>query len=803
MKNNFITKIIGATLAFAMMIGVGVSNTKQTQEVHADDAEYTITFANNASSATAISANTNASTAIAAASTSYVTSKPFSNISGKVYYGDTKTCIRLGKSGESSSITIALSNSYNYSSGEKEYSKISVLCDKMAGNKNANAKLSVNGLTAQATPANGSAAAVEFNLTTTNIDSFTLSGDAAIYVYSVTLTEKSEGPASTVDTVSASIKSGNYYAGNKLSYSDFNVIVSWTGDKADTNPTSGFTWTVNGVADGELEEGDNTVVLTYQEVSSQPFVVTATVEPGTVQNNPLSVADAVAKGNTLSAGNETTKTYFIQGVVSEVITNTLDEENGFATFWMQNGNTAHGFEAYQITAADGCTNYSDLRVGAEVLLTCKIYRYNASTIETGTGKSLLSISSTTPTLAGIVLNKTSLKLEAGKFETLTASPDPVGAELGDVTWESSNENVATVNGSGKVTGVYAGSATITASAGGFTATCNVVVELCATLDLTTTTALSSASEDLLTWSVADKLSLRIDKNTSSTNANNYYPGKSNYTSTRVYNGQIITLTPDSNLVGVRVEFVAKSNTYAKALKNSSFTNAAATLPDGNEAVVVTATFTDGMKPIVINVTGTCGFDCIKLFYTEKTARQQVETNLSTQTQLSYRYTGNAQDGFAYSDISIRFGANITKALWNELDTNEHVISGFGVIIADGDLVTNATDMADAMGDVVLSTVTPTFTQDVYAIDYFVPVANMDSVIGDDGDNYFWNLRWAIDEANMDKMYSAVAYIKVGDEYVLMNMARESVATLAQDYLDNRGCTASTAEGSLKAIVDNA
>jgi hypothetical protein len=80
---------------------------------------------------------------------------------------------------------------------------------------------------------------------------------------------------------------------------------------------------------------------------------------------------------------------------------------------------------------------------------------------------------------------------------------------------------------------------------------------------------------------------------------------------------------------------------------------------------------------------------------------------------------------------------------------------------------------------------------------------MASTIGEDANNYFWNLRWAIDEANMDKMYSAVAYIKVGDEYVLMNMARESVETLALDYLTNRGCNGTTAEGSLQAIVDNA
>ena len=41
MKNNFITKIIGATLAFAMMIGgaVGINVAKQAKEVDADNLE--------------------------------------------------------------------------------------------------------------------------------------------------------------------------------------------------------------------------------------------------------------------------------------------------------------------------------------------------------------------------------------------------------------------------------------------------------------------------------------------------------------------------------------------------------------------------------------------------------------------------------------------------------------------------------------------------------------------------------------------------------------------------------------------
>lgn len=69
------------------------------------------------------------------------------------------------------------------------------------------------------------------------------------------------------------------------------------------------------------------------------------------------------------------------------------------------------------------------------------------------------------------LNKTTLTLDVGASETLTATPSKEGET---VTWSSSNPGVATVS-SGKVTAVAEGSATITAKAGDATATCAVTV----------------------------------------------------------------------------------------------------------------------------------------------------------------------------------------------------------------------------------------------------------------------------------------------------------------------------------------
>ena len=63
----------------------------------------------------------------------------------------------------------------------------------------------------------------------------------------------------------------------------------------------------------------------------------------------------------------------------------------------------------------------------------------------------------------------------GNTETLKATINPTDADDKNITWTSSNTNVATVNSSGKVTAIAKGTTTITVktSDGGYTANCLV------------------------------------------------------------------------------------------------------------------------------------------------------------------------------------------------------------------------------------------------------------------------------------------------------------------------------------------
>ena len=80
-------------------------------------------------------------------------------------------------------------------------------------------------------------------------------------------------------------------------------------------------------------------------------------------------------------------------------------------------------------------------------------------------------------VTGITLDITDVSIKAGETVVLSATIIPDNATNKSVKWSSSNDDVATVDNNGKVTGIKEGSATITVTTvdGGKTATCTVKV----------------------------------------------------------------------------------------------------------------------------------------------------------------------------------------------------------------------------------------------------------------------------------------------------------------------------------------
>ena len=83
-------------------------------------------------------------------------------------------------------------------------------------------------------------------------------------------------------------------------------------------------------------------------------------------------------------------------------------------------------------------------------------------------------------VTSVSLNKTTLTLDKGDSETLTASVSPTDATNQAVTWSTSSDAVATVDSNGKVTAVGRGEASITATSAdnaAIKATCKVTVNV--------------------------------------------------------------------------------------------------------------------------------------------------------------------------------------------------------------------------------------------------------------------------------------------------------------------------------------
>lgn len=89
----------------------------------------------------------------------------------------------------------------------------------------------------------------------------------------------------------------------------------------------------------------------------------------------------------------------------------------------------------------------------------------------------VTVQEATVPVTGVSLDKTTLTLDVGQSQKLTATVQPNNATDKTVSWKSSDDAVSTVDASGNVKGIKAGTATITVTTkdGNKTATCSVTV----------------------------------------------------------------------------------------------------------------------------------------------------------------------------------------------------------------------------------------------------------------------------------------------------------------------------------------
>jgi uncharacterized protein YjdB len=133
-------------------------------------------------------------------------------------------------------------------------------------------------------------------------------------------------------------------------------------------------------------------------------------------------------------------------------------------------------------------------------------------------------------VTGVIVDPATLNLRPSDTYTLKATVSPSNATNQNVSWSSSNSNVATVDSSGVVTGVSSGTATITATTadGGYTATSVVTVTVPvtgvtvnpptmslvpgATSKITATLSPSNATNQNVSWSSSNSSVATVDSN---------------------------------------------------------------------------------------------------------------------------------------------------------------------------------------------------------------------------------------------------------------------------------------------------
>lgn len=120
---------------------------------------------------------------------------------------------------------------------------------------------------------------------------------------------------------------------------------------------------------------------------------------------------------------------------------------------------------------------------------------------------------------------------------------------------------------------------------------------------------SEASKERIGWTsdIADMLCI---KGESIVNANSYYPGVNNRTSTRFYTNSTLSITPKSGISLKYYVFEATSDNYATALVNSTWTNATAEVDNDNSRIVYIIAINPSMA-VTAKISAACGFNKVE------------------------------------------------------------------------------------------------------------------------------------------------------------------------------------------------
>ena len=865
--NKFLTKIIGASLAIAMMIGVGagMNAMKAAKEVDATEGNVTYQHVFDVKPATGSNKTlSGVSWTIAA-----------TNLNG--YNSANYAGVQFGTSKANGSITLTSTNAWGEQANTSYTGKTVITEVRLwlnLGGTSVTPSVSIGGTSAvsdgTAVVKNGSAGS---DWTKTSKVTFTPASNHNTGIVVVDVTSVKAGyicaleidcqePASDTPTVTASPDSLFFRTGG--------ASQTVTATASNFSGTVSYSWAHQSGTDcvDLVNASSATVTMTPKntitQFSSGVYRVTATsgnqsdtadvtvrVDNGG-STKPYTIAEARAAIDS-GFGKENA---YVKGIIYQI--DSYSQNYQSITYWISDdGTDAVPFQVYSGLNLNG-TGFSavtDLKLGDIVVVTGELKKQNSTTYEFNYNNQLVSRTSiesisvkTAPSNVEYCeddyFDPTGLVVTATYDDATTR--DFAYAEVGEIFTFNPSPSVALTNQNSVSITIFEKTTTQP-----ITVIARVVTSVTVTGDMANKTYIKGSDWNYsglsltVTYNIGEPVVTNLTNlivGTDFTVSSEKADGATSLTIAGSYNGNVITSRTITDIAYVTsVTFVAgtdvgSSNTSLSkygvdiVVSNGDLTRNDNYRPYAGSDVTITC---NSAKMVKISftftnsgyntLTGTgyskneangtwAGYSNVVVLSASTQARitqivitvSEINQNdvdtLKTSTTLAYHYSGNTQDGFEYSNISIRFGGVISKTLWNNLDTNDHNISGFGVMIASGDAIIENELIKDNLSEAKLADANPAPSIDnADIVDYYMSKAEMATPV-ESGDNYIWNLFQRIDETDIEKVFVAVAYIKVGGDYVFMEQVRYSAKTLAADYIANRGCNAETAGGSLAVLA---
>ena len=395
-----------------------------------------------------------------------------------------------------------------------------------------------------------------------------------------------------------------YWKGDKFNHDGITITARWS-DESETNVTELCQFTEPDMTTA----GKKTVTVTYENKECTYEIEVKTIE--NTKETAYTVSEAI---KTIDAGKDLATQVYVKGVVSEIVTK-YNPDYGNVSFNVSVDGSVEGeqFQFYR-TQKDAENTYKEdpnIEVGATVIGYGTLFLYKDN-YEFAAGNYLVEYKAPVEkvlksiAISGEATKTTYTEGEAfdptGLVVTATYDDESTRVVTNGVKWACTPETLILGATEVNVTATY-GEKTASKTVAVTVTEAPKTVDIDLTKDQTTT-----ATTDKLEW-LGEFVTVTANKAGASTDANSYYPGNDK-TSTRFYKHSTLTFTPAPFVVLGEITYEATSDSYVKAMTNSTWTNATAEA----KGKIVTITPKDGSKPVSATIGATTGGKSFSINY---------------------------------------------------------------------------------------------------------------------------------------------------------------------------------------------